>query len=228
MKAPRPKSGASTRQSTLDAAMALFLRQGFHATSMRQIAAGAGVSLGAAYNHFPAKYDIFRCLVRERNPYIQIAQNLALAPEGPASERLGFAMRQIASALSQNANFIRLAMIDVLEFQGVTVGEAAALSAPTIAGFFRRLVDQGVASGEFRRAEPAILMRAVAGMSMSSTVLQTLAKPVGDLLPAGDWVSGYIELLLHGLMAEPAGLQVSETIAGDLDRATATKSEKNC
>ncbi len=39
----------------LDAAMACFIAQGFHPTSMRDIAQAAGVSLGNLYNHFASK-----------------------------------------------------------------------------------------------------------------------------------------------------------------------------
>jgi AcrR family transcriptional regulator len=42
-----------------DAARELFIRQGFHATSMRDIAKGAEVSLGNLYNYYPTKEAIF-------------------------------------------------------------------------------------------------------------------------------------------------------------------------
>ena len=44
-----------TRQHVLDTALALFRRQGFARTTMRDIADGAGLSLGAAYHYFPSK-----------------------------------------------------------------------------------------------------------------------------------------------------------------------------
>ena len=45
----------STRQHVLDTALALFRRQGFARTTMRDIADAAGLSLGAAYHYFPSK-----------------------------------------------------------------------------------------------------------------------------------------------------------------------------
>ena len=40
------KKGEITRQTIEDAAIELFMEQGYHATSMRQIAKRAGISLG--------------------------------------------------------------------------------------------------------------------------------------------------------------------------------------
>jgi AcrR family transcriptional regulator len=47
--------GAATRQRVFDTALALFRTRGFDATTMRDIATGAGLSLGAAYHYFDGK-----------------------------------------------------------------------------------------------------------------------------------------------------------------------------
>lgn len=40
------------------AATELFYEQGYHATSMRDIASRVGITAGALYNHFPGKHDL--------------------------------------------------------------------------------------------------------------------------------------------------------------------------
>ena len=52
-----PKS-ERTRQRILDAAIALFAEKGFAATTMRDIAAAADVSIGLAYRYFARKEDL--------------------------------------------------------------------------------------------------------------------------------------------------------------------------
>jgi AcrR family transcriptional regulator len=47
--------GAATRQRLYVTALALFRTKGFDATTMRDIATGAGMSLGAAYHYFDGK-----------------------------------------------------------------------------------------------------------------------------------------------------------------------------
>jgi AcrR family transcriptional regulator len=48
------------RQQILDAAAGCFARQGFHATSMQDIFAAAGLSAGAVYRYFPTKTGLIR------------------------------------------------------------------------------------------------------------------------------------------------------------------------
>ena len=50
------------RGQILDAAAACFARHGFHATTMQQICAEAGLSPGAIYRYFPAKEEIIATL----------------------------------------------------------------------------------------------------------------------------------------------------------------------
>src|SRR5436305_14245593 len=46
-----------------DAAKKLFIKQGFHATSMRNIAARAGTSLGNVYNYYRTKEEILGSII---------------------------------------------------------------------------------------------------------------------------------------------------------------------
>jgi AcrR family transcriptional regulator len=49
---------AARRQQILDAARRCFLRDGFHNTSMQNVIAEAGLSVGAVYRYFPSKNDL--------------------------------------------------------------------------------------------------------------------------------------------------------------------------
>lgn len=51
----RAQATAARRTQVLEAALHCFVVKGFHQTSMRDIAAQAGVSLGSLYNHFDSK-----------------------------------------------------------------------------------------------------------------------------------------------------------------------------
>jgi AcrR family transcriptional regulator/transcriptional regulator with XRE-family HTH domain len=47
----------------LEGATRLFVRQGFHATSMREVAAEAGLSVAGVYHHYPSKEQILVALL---------------------------------------------------------------------------------------------------------------------------------------------------------------------
>ena len=94
--AKTPK-GEETRARVFQTAMRLFREKGFEATTMRDVAAGAGLSLGAAYHYFPSKdsivlayYDQIQDTHAER--VRAIVGPDASAPAGSLRERLGGAM----------------------------------------------------------------------------------------------------------------------------------------
>jgi AcrR family transcriptional regulator len=54
-------SSVTTQQTTdriLEVATMLFYEHGYHATTMRGIAAGVGIKAGSLYNHFPGKQQV--------------------------------------------------------------------------------------------------------------------------------------------------------------------------
>jgi AcrR family transcriptional regulator len=59
---PLTREANSTRERILDAALELFVAQGYDGTSLRQIAEQLGVTKAALYYHFESKEDILRAL----------------------------------------------------------------------------------------------------------------------------------------------------------------------
>src|SRR6266545_1576785 len=53
---------AARRQQILDAARRCFLRNGFHSTSMQDVIAEAGLSVGAVYRYFRSKTEIIAAI----------------------------------------------------------------------------------------------------------------------------------------------------------------------
>lgn len=63
--APASSRSLRTRQLVLEAAIEVFGRKGFNATSMLDIAEEAGVASGTAYQYFADKADVFRFLLQD-------------------------------------------------------------------------------------------------------------------------------------------------------------------
>ena len=109
----------SRKEKIEEAARELFIKQGFHATSMRDIAKGAGVSLGNLYNYYETKDAIFESIVakymevideRLRDMFASIDEPL----EPESLRRLG---EMAGGLVNEHADFWLLMYIDVLEFQ---------------------------------------------------------------------------------------------------------------
>ncbi|GAA4955841.1 TetR family transcriptional regulator [Yinghuangia aomiensis] len=66
---PRARSAEATAAALLDAAVARFARDGYEATSVRDIAADAGVNPALIYRYFGSKEKLFvEAVTHERNP----------------------------------------------------------------------------------------------------------------------------------------------------------------
>jgi AcrR family transcriptional regulator len=62
----RAEQTARTRVALLDAARRVFLRAGYHGTSVEAIANEAGLTIGALYSRFEGKADLFLALLEQR------------------------------------------------------------------------------------------------------------------------------------------------------------------
>jgi AcrR family transcriptional regulator len=74
---------AARRRQILDAARACFLRKGFQATSMQEVIAEAGLSVGAVYRYFPGKDEIIRAIAAEATDRVIAAFALVVADPAP-------------------------------------------------------------------------------------------------------------------------------------------------
>lgn len=113
------KSEAST-QKVLKAALSLFSRQGFRATSMRQLARRSGLSVGNLYHHFGNKERIFQRLIDRYwevllDPDLPLNRIFAAARFPDDLEEMAAAIEQV---VTENAQSILLIYIDVIEFKG--------------------------------------------------------------------------------------------------------------
>lgn len=120
----QPSKGDVTRQKVLEAAHTLFLKQGFHGTSMRQIAAASGLALAGIYNHFADKDALFTAVLDAYHPYRDIL--MALEADGSATKAEYF--RQLITRIREalirvRADLLPLAFMDIVEFQGRHIRE---------------------------------------------------------------------------------------------------------
>jgi TetR/AcrR family transcriptional regulator len=140
-----PESGTPiTRDRILDVAEALFASRGFAGTSMRDIAAEAGLTAASLYNHFEGKDDLYvAVLQRGIRPLIDLMQRLAESEGGDAATEA--VIRAVMEHLARRPHLPRL-----IHHEAVTGGSHIARVAR---GWVRPLVEQGLA--EMKRGAPA-------------------------------------------------------------------------
>ncbi len=138
----RTPKAVLTRQRILDTALHLFAERGYEGTSMRDIAAAAGCSLGLAYRYFASKEDmaleLYLWLVT------QLEEQVGLLPAVSIADRFQSLMRALLTIMAPH----RLTLVALT---------GAALNPLSRAGVF------GAEGAEVRRRARAAYLVLVAG-----------------------------------------------------------------
>ena len=139
-RSPSPKPNPTrSRQQIVSAAHRLFLTQGYHGTTMRQIAKESGMALGSLYNHFADKEALFKGVFEAYNPYPLLLMALEHSQGKDAEDLVRVAARRLVTALKDRPDLIKLVFIDVVEFQGRHLAAAYPDVAPGMERFVIRL-----------------------------------------------------------------------------------------
>ncbi len=117
------RGGDRTRRRILAAALRLFSRNGFHATSVRALARSVGLTEASIYYHFPSKRAIVRALYEERGFTTALEELEHLPGEVPLDQQLLANALASAHLWDDNADFLRVVIVEVLR------GDRAAESA---------------------------------------------------------------------------------------------------
>jgi AcrR family transcriptional regulator len=89
------RNAARTQAALLDAALQVFLRDGYGGATTEEIVDRAGVTRGALYHHFANKRELFRGVIERTQR--EIAE--ALMPTGPADDSWEAFVRVVLTAL---------------------------------------------------------------------------------------------------------------------------------
>lgn len=190
---------AETRKAILEAAHALFLSQGYHGTSMRQIAQRASLTIGAIYHHFADKEAIFQAVLSERHPYHLILQRLQTLPSQNLEEFIRQAAYQFVEVLRQEPAFLNLMLIEIVEFNGAHIPMLLEEIFPAMRSLFERAVQQ---TPRVRPIPVPILLRSFIGLFFSFYVSERLLASQMDPLIHQSTLEEFIRIYLHGILKE--------------------------
>ncbi|MDO5627411.1 MAG: TetR/AcrR family transcriptional regulator [Mobilicoccus sp.] len=96
------------RAQLLDAAMAVFVEQGYHAAGMDEIADRAGVSKPVLYQHFPGKFELYVALLDTACGQIIESVRTALTSTTDNKERVLATMEAYLDYVSEHSGAYRL------------------------------------------------------------------------------------------------------------------------
>jgi AcrR family transcriptional regulator len=87
--APKPRMRGTDRRAVVAAAaLRVFADKGYHATSLGEIAAAAGVARTVLYDHFPSKRVLLMAVMQEQNTALIEHVGARITGAGPPRERM--------------------------------------------------------------------------------------------------------------------------------------------
>jgi AcrR family transcriptional regulator len=182
------------------AAVRLFRQKGYHDTSMQDLAEAVGIQRGSLYHYIDAKEDLlWEIMHRAMRRLLDAVEPVAASP-APASERFRRAVEAHLAVAAEHRDELVVLHVELKSLSASRRQQVLALR-DRYEGLFRRIVEDGVRSGEFRPADPKTVGLAVLGACNWFT---TWFRPEGPL-SASDFARAFADLFLRGLQRKRDG-----------------------
>ena len=189
--------GERTRIDLIEAAFKLFARQGFHGTSMRQIAEEAGLTVGSIYNHFPGKNDIFLAVILAYHPLTKLSL-LSREMEGEEVEELiRNLFRQLTDELQATPGLLNLALVEFVEMEGQHIPTLMETFWPEMMALVQRLAAN---EEQLRPIPPFAMFRAFVGMVIAYLLTAEVLRPWLNNIDGLGTLDDFIDIYLHGIL----------------------------
>ena len=194
-------------QELLEAALDLFVERGYAATRLDDVARQAGVSKGTLYLYFTNKEELFKAVVRENLfPVLTEAEEIIDQHQGSSAALFREFILQWWAKIGETrlSGITKLMIAESGNFPEVTKfyhDEVISRSNAIII----RMLERGIARGEFRPIDTANAHRVICApiimlMMWKHSFGACQAEPVSPQ----DYLECFSDLLLRGLLAEPA------------------------
>ena len=193
------KDKEKKRQLIMDAALQVFVENGYEKTKIIDVARTAGIGKGTVYEYFESKEDLFCCILEEYCEYYKDAVRTIL------SDRKGDSCQETLLALIRMENELKLQvrlkslnpvqlLTEFTNFPGLkqAVREMLKFKFDTVCG----LLQEGVDSGEFRQFNIPLATTALLGAGSAIDMPLVAAESL-----AGVTEENLLDLLICGLRA---------------------------
>jgi AcrR family transcriptional regulator len=190
--------GEQTRNAIIQSAHDLFLQQGYHGTSMRQIANQANLALGSLYNHFGSKEDIFLAVFLQFNPYRTILPSLLQAQGDTVEALVRDSARRLLDSLKAHPDFLNLMFIEIVEFKNAHVSELFNRIYPNVLQIVTRIA--AIDPQRLRPIPPLILMRTFLGLFFSYYISEIMLAHNAPNEFSAQALEHLTDIFLHGIL----------------------------
>lgn len=191
------QKGIQTRLVITQAAHDLFIKQGYHGTSMRQIAREANLALGSIYNHFSGKEAIFQAVFIANHPFLDMLPAIENAQGETIEDFVNDAANQMIDAIYGKPDFLNLMFIEIVEFNSAHVHKLFETTFPRGLKIVNRMK---LSDGKLREIPTPMLIRAFISMFFSYYLADII---LGNAAPPAfkeNAMEYFVDIFLHGIL----------------------------
>ncbi len=165
----------TTKASIIDAALKVFCRRGYAATSLEEIAAEAGVTRGAVYHHFDGKVGLYDAVIEAKTMGARALMD-GIDPAASVPHSLKALLARALALLEEDAEYrmvqdlvlFKTAYAEELERGMERKREAMAGLEKAIADMLKRGIDRGEIRADLKpRAAAIALVGLLNGVAVS-------------------------------------------------------------
>jgi AcrR family transcriptional regulator len=194
--------GEQTRKSIVSAAYKLFVDQGFHGTSMRQISEKAEVTLGGIYNHFSSKAEIFEEVIVDYHPVNIVLPLIEKTGGDTIDDFVRHAGHTMFDQLPQRDDFVKLLFIEIVEFNAAHIPKLFVEIFPRILNFAEQMKNR---RGALRDTSATVMVVTFMGIIFAFFAFQNI---IGRYNPLGfpdiD-IDSILDVFLYGIAENQTG-----------------------
>ena len=186
----------------LEAATLLFVRTGYHGTSMSAIAETVGLTKGALYAHFQGKRDLLLALILEfETKFLDCLIESMQATEGTAADKLHRLVSFSSDFAEKNRELCLLLTILSAELQGADPDFDMEFRRvySKYARYLRRIIEEGKTEGVFAPDLDTHHLAYVIIASHDGILLQWQRSR--EFLDGPDYVGTFRQVIFHGVEA---------------------------
>jgi len=197
----RARRKAERPAEILDAAFEEFVKHGYSAARLEDVAALAGVTKGTIYFYFDTKERVFEEMVRHKsNEFLPNLKDYALTLGGSHTDRLRALVIFTYAHIAENRasrEILRFLISEGGRFPGLVDRHFDEFVEPMMQQF-KNVIDSGVAAGEFRDA-PATAFTEIVMSPALLLSLWSLLFGTRRQFDMGAFTEASIDLIMRGL-----------------------------
>ncbi|MBX7159771.1 MAG: TetR/AcrR family transcriptional regulator [Acidimicrobiia bacterium] len=174
---PRASDSAATRATIIEAARRAFADHGYEATSLKAIAADAGLTAPAISHHFGSKRGLFVAVGTDAEQRLLAVLTAAVASADDFASRLHALAQAAARVHTEDPSITGFLSIAQIEYRRRADPDTPPLQGPVVALLTRVVRDAAAANEISSDADPGAVVALLLAMTLGVALYATVIDP---------------------------------------------------